>query len=165
MEMDFKIRKGIEKDLPGIFKLIMELARYEKLLDDFQATLQDYRKYGFSNESIFNFLVAENIERRGQKYLGVALYYFTFSTFTGRPTLWLEDVFVPKEYRGHGIGTAFLRELAKIALEKGCRRMEWIVLDWNKPSIEFYLSLGAKPLSDWTIYRLTVPEIEKIARE
>lgn len=93
----------------------------------------------------------------------MVLYYYTYSTFTGRPTLWLEDAYVLEEYRGHGIGTSMLVELARIALEKGCGRMEWTVLDWNEPSIEFYKALGAFPMDEWTTFRMLPPEIKKLA--
>jgi GNAT superfamily N-acetyltransferase len=107
----------------------------------------------------------EKTAGEGPDYLGVALYYYTYSTFTGKPTLYLEDIFVPEEYRGRGIGTGLLVELAKIAVEKGCARIDWIVLDWNKPSWDFYKNLGAFPMEDWTVFRMLPPEIKKLAEK
>jgi GNAT superfamily N-acetyltransferase len=122
-----------------------------------------YLEYGFGGEAIFKALLVENESDEGPEYLGMTLYYFTFSAFMGKPTLYLEDIFVLEEYMGRGIGTWMLVELAKIARDRDCGRMEWSVLDWNEPSIRFYLSLGAKPMDEWTVYRLTEPEIRKLA--
>ncbi len=108
-------------------------------------------------------LLAQNTGNEEPKYVGFALYYYTFSTWTGHPTLWLEDIFVPEELRGSGVGTALLKRLAKIALNKGCGRMEWTVLDWNEPSRKFYFSIGAKAMDDWTTFRMTPKELEKLA--
>ena len=107
----------------------------------------------------------ERTRGEGPDYLGIALYYFTFSTFTGKPTLYLEDIFVPEEYRGQGIGTSLLVELAKIAVKRDCARMDWIVLDWNKLSWEFYNKLGAFPLDEWTVFRMLAPEIKNLAEK
>ena len=157
------LREGCEKDVKLVIDMVKKLAEYEKLLDGFEATEEQYRKYGWGKESIFKILLAEMDNDLESKVVGIALYYYTFSTFTGRPTLWLEDIFVLEEFRGKGIGKAMLKQLANVALEKGCGRMEWVVLDWNKPSWNFYLNLGAKPMSDWTTFRLTVPDIKKLA--
>ena len=107
-------------------------------------------------------ILVENKSGEGPPYLGMALYYYTYSTFTGKPTLYLEDLFVLEEYRGRGIGTSLLKRLASIALEKECGRMEWSCLNWNEPSIKYYLSLGAKPMDEWTVYRLTPLELKKL---
>jgi len=162
---DFKyaIRPAEEEDLPILMDLIKQLAVYEKLMDIYTATEELYRRYGFGTEAIFEALLVENKSYEGPEYLGMALYYYTYSTFTGRPTLYLEDIFVIEEYRGRGIGTKILVELAKIAIEKGCGRMEWIVLDWNEPSIEFYKSIGAFPLDEWTVFRMLPSEIKELA--
>ncbi|MBW1857370.1 MAG: GNAT family N-acetyltransferase [Deltaproteobacteria bacterium] len=132
------------------------------MLDECVATQELYQKYGFGKDAIFNALLVENKSGEGPPYLGMALYYYTYSTFTGKPTLYLEDLFVFEEYRGRGIGTSLLKRLAKIALDKGCGRMEWSCLDWNEPSINYYLSLGAKPMDEWTVYRLTPLELRKL---
>jgi ribosomal protein S18 acetylase RimI-like enzyme len=164
-ELSYKIRSAEEEDLPVLMDLIKQLAVYEKLIDSYTATLELYRKYGFSEDAIFGALLVEKTAGEGPDYLGVALYYYTYSTFTGKPTLYLEDIFVPEEYRGRGIGTRLLVELAKIAVEKDCGRMDWIVLDWNKPSWEFYENLGAFALDDWTVFRMLPPEIKKLAEK
>ncbi|MGD2200747.1 MAG: GNAT family N-acetyltransferase [Candidatus Bathyarchaeota archaeon] len=162
-ELSYLIRPAVEDDLPTLMDLIKQLAVYEKLMDIYTATEELYRKYGFSDDAIFGALLVEKTGGEGPDYLGVALYYYTYSTFTGKPTLYLEDIFVPEEYRGRGIGTSLLIELAKIAVEKDCGRMDWIVLDWNKSSWEFYKSLGAFPLKDWTVFRMLPPEIKELA--
>ena len=161
--LSYRIRKAEEDDLPALIDLIKQLAVYEKLMDIYTATKELYRRYGFGENSIFEALLVENTGEEGPDYLGMALYYYTYSTFTGKPTLYLEDVFVPEEFRGKGIGTSLLVELARIARKKCCGRMEWIVLDWNAPSIEFYKALGAFPLDEWTVFRMLPPEIKKLA--
>jgi ribosomal protein S18 acetylase RimI-like enzyme len=164
-ELSYEIRPALEEDLPVLMDLIKQLAVYEKLIDSYTATVELYRRYGFSEDAIFGALLVEKTVGEGPDYLGVALYYYTYSTFTGKPTLYLEDIFVPEEYRGRGIGTRLLVELAKIAVEKDCGRMDWVVLDWNKPSWEFYENLGAFPLDDWTVFRMLPPEIKKLAEK
>ena len=161
----FEIRDAVETDIPVIMDLAQQLANYERSPDSFVASPDDYRKWGWGKDSIFKVLLAENTDKEGPRYVGLALYYFTFSTWTGRPTLWLEDLFVPEELRGNGVGSALLRRLAKIAIEKGCGRMEWTVLDWNEPSREFYYSLGAKSMDEWTTFRLTPKELRELANE
>ncbi|MCW3989591.1 MAG: GNAT family N-acetyltransferase [Candidatus Bathyarchaeota archaeon] len=164
-ELSYEIRPAEEEDLPVLMDLIKQLAVYEKLIDSYTATVELYRKYGFGEDAIFGALLVEKTGGEGPDYLGVALYYYTYSTFTGKPTLYLEDIFVPEKYRGRGIGTRLLVELAKIAVEKDCSRMDWIVLDWNKPSWDFYKNLGAFPLDDWTVFRMLSPEIKKLAEK
>lgn len=161
-KVEWIVRDATNDDVPILADLIKQLAKYEKMLEECVATEDLYKKYGFSDEAIFRALLAENIGNNGPHYFGMALYYYTYSTFTGRPTLYLEDLFVIKEYRSQGIGTSMLKRLATIALEKGCARMEWTCLDWNEPSIKYYLSLGAKPMDEWTVYRLTEKELEKL---
>jgi GNAT superfamily N-acetyltransferase len=161
----FKIREANETDTPVIMDLVQKLAVYERSPDSFVASPEDYRKWGWGKDSIFKVLLAENKGREGPRYVGLALYYYTFSTWTGRPTLWLEDLFVPEDLRGNGIGSALLKRLAKIALEKECGRMEWTVLDWNEPSRKFYYSLGAKSMDDWTTFRLTPKELYELAKD
>jgi ribosomal protein S18 acetylase RimI-like enzyme len=164
-DLAYKVRHALEEDLPVLMDLIKQLAVYEKLIDSYTATRELYRKYGFSEDAIFGALLVEKTAGEGPDYLGVALYYYTYSTFTGKPTLYLEDIFVPEEYRGRGIGTGLLVELAKIAVEKDCARMDWIVLDWNKPSWDFYKNLGAFPMEDWTVFRMLFPEIKNLAEK
>lgn len=159
----YKIRAATEDDILHLFSLVKKLAEYERLSDEVTATSELYRKHGFGEESRFEALLVENIHEDEPPYMGFALYFFTYSTFTGKPTLYLEDVFVLPQYRGQGIGKALLSELAGIALKKECGRMEWSVLNWNEPAIRFYKSLGAKPMNEWTVFRLTLPEIRKLA--
>jgi len=161
-QFTYEIREALENDIPILADLIKQLAIYEKMLDECIATEELYRKYGFGKEAIFNSLLVENTSGEGPQHLGMALYYYTYSTFTGKPTLYLEDLFVLKDYRKRGIGTSLLKRLAEIALDKGCGRMEWSCLDWNEPSIKYYLSIGAKPMDEWTVYRLTPLELRKL---
>jgi GNAT superfamily N-acetyltransferase len=164
MKVSFRIREATKKDIPTIMDLARQLAVYEKSPESFVATKGDYEKWGWGPDSIFKVLLAENTGEDEPRFVGLALYYFTFSTWTGRPTLWLEDVFVPEDLRGSGIGSALLGRLAKIALEKGCARMEWTCLDWNEPSRQFYFRLGAQAMEGWTTFRLTPAELEKMAK-
>ena len=157
----WKIRKAEEEDIPVIIDLCRQLSVYEKL--EFKGTPELYRKYGFGEDKIFDCLLVENTGESGPDYLGVALYYYTFSTFESKPTLWLEDLYVPEEYRGNGIGTALLRRLCRIATDKDCRRVEWTVLDWNEPSRQFYYSLGAISMDEWTTFRMTPEFFRKLA--
>ena len=163
-KIDFEIRDAIEADITIIMDLAQRLAVYERAPDSFVATLKDYQKWGWGKDSIFRVLLAENKDKEGPIHVGLALYYFTFSTWTGKPTLWLEDLFVPEELRGNGIGSALLRRLAKIALDKGCGRMEWTVLDWNEPSRKFHYFLGAKLMDGWTTFRLTPKELKELVK-
>jgi GNAT superfamily N-acetyltransferase len=108
-------------------------------------------------------LIAEYPNNAEKSITGFALYFFTFSTFLGKPSLYLEDLFVKPVYRGKGVGLSLLKELAKIAIEKDCGRMEWSVLDWNEPAISFYKTLGAKPLSDWIVYRMEGMDLKRLS--
>lgn len=157
--MSFLIRKAAPEDAETIYNLIHQLAVYEKLEHEVSATPEELRT------QIFEKGYAEVIiaEEDGQP-VGFALYFFNFSTFLAKPGLYLEDLFVEPEFRGKGYGKKLLAELAKIAEEKGCGRMEWSVLDWNTPSIEFYKSLGARPMDEWTVYRMTETEIRELAK-
>lgn len=131
----------MESDIPQLAGLIRKLAEYENLLDSYTATEELYRIHGFGGDAIFRALLVENQGEHGPDHLGMALYYFTFSTFTGKPTLYLEDIFVLEEYRGHGIRTRLLVELAKIAREKESGRMEWSMPDGTiRPSNSIFPS-------------------------
>lgn len=156
--MSLQIRKALPEDTATIFNLIKKLAVYEKLEHEVVTNEEELRHQIFENE-YSKVLIAEENEIP----VGFALYFFNFSTFLGKPGLYLEDLFVEPEHRGKGYGKALLSELAKIAREKNCGRMEWSVLNWNTPSIEFYKSLGAKPQDEWTVYRLTQNEINDLA--
>lgn len=150
----FRIRPAVENEAGTILKYIKLLAEYEKMLDEVEATEEGLRQAIFVNHEA-EVVFAE--ERNGDAYeiVGFALFFHNFSTFIGHKGLYLEDLFVLPEKRGKGYGKALLKYLAKTALERGCGRMEWVCLDWNEPSINFYKSIGAVPMDEWTIYRLT----------
>lgn len=156
--MSFTIRKAQPSDSKTIYNLIYQLAVYEKLENDVVTTPEELQKQIFEN----NFAEVLIGEENGIP-VSFALYFFNFSTFLGKPGLYLEDLFVEPDYRGKGYGKKLLIELAKIAKEKNCGRMEWSVLDWNTPSIEFYKSLGAKPMDEWTVFRLTKDAINNLS--
>lgn len=138
------------KDVPLILKWIKELADYEKLLHEVVATEELLEQWIFDKEK------AEVIFAMvDQEEVGFALFFHNFSTFLGRAGIYLEDLYVKPEYRGNGYGKAILKQLAKIAMERGCGRLEWWCLNWNKPSIDFYRSLGAEAMDEWTVYRIT----------
>lgn len=155
-EMTF--RKAEAKDAGLILYFIKELAVYEKMLDLVVATEKTLQEWMFEKEKAEAIFVLEN-----GKEVGMALFFHNFSTFVGRAGLYLEDVYVLPEYRGKGYGKALLKKLAQIAVERGCGRFEWVCLDWNQPSIDFYRSLGAVPMDDWTIYRLDGEALQKLA--
>ena len=159
--LKYKIRDATEEDIPTIMDLCYQLSVYEKL--EFKGTEEKYRKYGFTKDKIYDCLLVENTGGPGPEYLGVALFYYTFSTFEAKPTLWLEDIFVPEELRGNGIGTNLLKQLCQIAVEKDCGRVEWTVLDWNEPSRQFYFNIGAKAMDEWTTFRMLPNAFKKLA--
>jgi len=159
--LKWEIRDTTEEDIPVIMDLCYQLSVYEKL--EFKGTEEKYRKYGFSEDKIYDCLLVENKGDIGPDYMGVALFYYTFSTFEAKPTLWLEDIFVPEEYRGNGIGTTLLKQLCQIAVEKDCGRVEWTVIDWNEPSRQFYFALGAKAMDEWTTFRMMPDAFKKLA--
>ena len=154
-----KFRYAERNDTPLILKFIKELADYEKMLDEVvadEATLEEW---------IFDKQKAEVIfAMEDDKEIGFALFFHNFSTFLGRAGIYLEDLYVRPEYRGKGYGKAILKKLAHIAVERGCGRLEWWCLDWNKPSIDFYISLGAEPMSDWTVYRIAGNTLLELAK-
>ena len=154
------IRRGTERDVPVILKLIRGLAEYERLAHEMEATPARVRAHGFGRRRYFETIIC----RRGGKPVGFALYFFTYSTFLARPSLYLEDLFVLPEERGTGAGKALLRALARIAVRRGCGRMEWAVLDWNRPAIGFYKRLGAKLRRQWILTRLTGAPLRRLAR-
>lgn len=154
------IRFATEKDIPAILQCIRGLAEYEEMLDQVVATEALLKEWLFEKHTAEVLLAEEAGET-----VGFSLFFSNFSTFLGRAGLYLEDLFVWPQHRGKGYGKALLRRLAQIALERGYGRMEWSCLDWNKPSIDFYLSLDAEPMVDWTSYRLTGPTLEAMAKE
>lgn len=156
---DFKIRPARVEDVPVILELIRDLATYERAPEEVVATKDQLVDVLFGERPVAEVLLAFE----GDSPVGFALYFYNFSTWLGRPGLYLEDLFVKPEKRGKGYGRALLVELAKIARDRGCGRMEWAVLDWNEPAIKFYRTLGAKPMNEWTVFRLTREEIAKLA--
>lgn len=145
------IRNAQEKDIPLILTFIKELAEYEKLLDQVKVTEELLKESLFGERRFVEVLIAEY---KGEP-AGQALFFHNFSTFVGRPGIYLEDLYVRPHLRGKGIGKALLNSLINLAKERNCGRVEWAVLNWNTPSIEFYKSIGAKPMDDWIIFRLT----------
>ena len=153
------IRPGTRRDVPIILGLIRGLAEYERLAHECVATATGIRRDGFGRRRYFETLIC----RRGGTPIGFALYFFTYSTFLARPTLYLEDLFVTPAERGRGAGRALLRALARIAMQRRCGRMEWTVLDWNRPAIRVYEHLGARLRRDWILTRLTGPPLTRLA--
>ena len=154
--MDFRFAK--REDTGLILYFIKELALYEKMLDEVVADEKILEEWIFDKQKAEVIFVMED-----EKEVGFALFFHNFSTFLGRAGIYLEDLFVLPEYRKRGYGKALLKRLAAIAVERGCGRLEWWCLDWNKPSIDFYLSLGAEPMSDWTTYRITGDTLKRMA--
>lgn len=154
------IRRGTARDVPTILGLIRGLAEYERLAHEVRATASRVRAHGFGARRYFETIIC----RRGGRPIGFALYFFTYSTFLAQPTLYLEDLFVVPEERGAGAGRALLKALARIAVRRGCGRLEWAVLDWNRPAIGFYKRLGARLHRQWIITRLTGASLRRLAR-
>ncbi len=147
-----------EEDTPLILQFIRELADYEGMLGEVMADEATLKEWIFRKQKAeVLFVLADGRE------VGFALFFHNFSTFLGRAGLYLEDLYVKPEYRGRGYGKAILKKLAAIAVERGCGRLEWWCLDWNRPSIDFYLSLGAQPMEDWTVYRITGDTLTSLA--
>jgi len=155
------IRPGELKDVPLIAELIRGLARYEKLEHEITMTEEKLTAHLFGERRYAETLIAED----GGQPVGFALFFHSFSTFLAQPGLYLEDLFVVPARRGAGIGRALLERLAQVAVDRGCGRLEWAVLDWNKDAIRFYERLGAKPNSEWTVYRLTGEPLHALAGE
>src|SRR4029077_1995208 len=156
---NFQIRSARVDDVPVILQLIRDLATYERAPDEVVATEEQLVDVLFGEKPVAEVLLAFEDESP----VGFAVYFYSFSTWLGRPGLYLEDLFVNLEKRGKGYGRALLVELAKIARDRGCGRMEWAVLNWNEPAIKFYQAIGAKPMNEWTVFRLTRDEIAKLA--
>jgi GNAT superfamily N-acetyltransferase len=156
-----QIRMAQPADVEDIHRLIYELAVYEKALEEMVATIDQI------NTSLFNanpvaFCHVADVDG---KIVGIALWFLNYSTWLGKAGIYLEDLFVQPEYRGHGIGKGFMQTLAALCIERGYERFQWWVLDWNKPSIDFYESLGAVPMDEWTVFRLSGDALKKFASE
>lgn len=156
---ELEIRPAEREDVPLILRFIKELAEYEKLSHEVSATEDVLAESLFGERRVAEALLAYS----GGEPAGFALFFHNFSTFLGRPGIYLEDLFVRPEFRGLGIGKALLTHLARLAEERGCGRLEWWVLDWNEPSIGFYRSLGAVAMDEWTVYRLSGDELQRLA--
>jgi len=153
-------RFATESDCPLILQFIRQLADYERMSDQVVATEELLREWIFEKKKAEVLFILE-----GGKEVGFALFFHNFSTFLGRAGIYLEDLFVLQEYRGRGYGKALLKKLARITVERGCGRLEWACLDWNRPSIDFYVSTGAAVMDEWTTYRLTGDALMKMADE
>ena len=150
MSEKFTFRYAKRDDISLILQFIKDLAAYEKMINEVVADEKTLEEWIFDiQKAEVIFAVVDDEE------IGFVLFFHNFSTFLGRAGIYLEDLFVKPEYRGKGYGKAILKKLAAIAVERGCGRLEWWCLDWNKPGIDFYLSLGAEPMDDWTVYRIT----------
>lgn len=158
-KQELTFRYAGREDIPLLLKFIKELAQYEKMLDEVVATEELLEEWIFEKEKAeVIFAVYEG------KEVGFALFFHNFSTFLGRAGIYLEDLYIYPEHRGLGYGKRLLKHLAKIAVERGCGRLEWWCLNWNQPAIEFYRSIGAERMSDWTVYRLAGETLEEMAK-
>ncbi len=156
----FHFRYAEEKDTALILHFIRQLAIYEKMEDQVSADENLLKEWLFEKNTARVIFALE-----GEKEVGFALFFHSYSTFLGKGGIYLEDLFVLPEYRGKGYGKGLLKQLAKIAVSEGCGRLEWMCLDWNQPSIDFYLSLNARPMEDWTLYRLTGDTLRQMAED
>ena len=152
-------RYAEEKDIPIILKFIKELADYEGMLDRVEANEELLKKWLFEKERAEVIFVLED-----GKEVGQALFFHNFSTFQGRAGIYIEDLYVTPDYRGRGYGIGLIKELARITVERGCGRLEWGCFDFNTPSIEFYLGLGAEPVDEWTVYRVSGETLEELSK-
>ena len=159
MSAPITVTPATPDDVPAILAMIRELAEYEKLLDRVSATEASLRRDLFGPRPYAEVVMG----RLDGRTVGYALFFHSYSTFLARPGIYLEDVYVQPAVRGRGVGKALLKAVARIARDRGCGRLEWSVLDWNKPSIDFYLSLGAVPLDEWTMYRMDELAIAALA--
>lgn len=155
-----EFRYAERKDVTLILWFIKQLASYEKLLDEVVADEHTLEEWMFDKNKAEVIFALED-----GKEVGIALFFHNFSTFLGRSGIYLEDLFVIPEYRGKGYGKALLKRLAAIAVERKCGRLEWVCINWNQPSIDFYLSLGAKPMSEWTLYRVDGETLNQLAEQ
>jgi len=157
----FTIRTATAEDIPLILRFIKDLADYEKLSHEVTATEDILRRNLFTERKTAEVLLASE----GETYVGFAVFFHNFSTFVGKPGIYLEDLFVKPEFRGRGYGKALIAYIARLAQERDCGRFEWAVLNWNQPSLEFYRSIGAVPMKEWTVQRLTREGIDALATQ
>ncbi len=161
MAQNFEIRQATIGDAPLILSYIKKLAVYEKLAHRVTATEEILRDTLFGERRYAEVVIGYH----GSEPVGFALYFHNFSTFLGKPGIYLEDLFIDEEHRGKGYGKAMLVYLSRLARERNCGRLEWAVLDWNEPSIKFYKSLGAEPMNEWKVFRLTGEALDNLANE
>ncbi len=157
--MDFSIAPITADEIPALLELIRELARFERLEQEVEATIEMLRESLCGPHPAASALLA----RCADKPAGYALYYFTFCSFAGRPGLWLDDLYVRPEFRKQGLGRALIQEVARIGAGRNCARMEWIALDWNQKALEFYRKIGARVLDDWVLLRLNSEGVKDLA--
>ena len=157
----FSIKPATVDDVGLVLEFVKGLAEYEQMADEVAATEEDLKESLFGPETVAEAVIGYH----GDEPAGFALFFFQYSTFTGRPSLYLEDIFVLPQWRGRGLGRKLMGYLAKTALDRKCRRLEWSVLDWNESAIGFYKGLGAGPVDGWTTYRLAGEALEKLAQE
>jgi GNAT superfamily N-acetyltransferase len=153
------IRYATKADIPSIHQLIKDLAEYERAPLEAKATIEQIEETIFGDNPVAYCHVAED---NGQ-VVGISIWFLNYSTWVGKPGIYLEDLYVDPAYRGKGYGSAFLKELGKICVEREYERLQWWVLDWNQPSIDFYKSLGAVPMDEWTVYRVSGDALKKLA--
>ena len=158
MDTELSFRNAERRDAPLILQFVRELADYENMLGEVVADESTLETWIYDRQRAEVIFALEN-----GREIGFALFFHNFSTFLGRAGLYLEDLYVRPQYRRRGYGRAMLKKLAEIAVERGCGRLEWWCLDWNRPSIDFYLSLGAEPMSDWTVYRISGDTLTRLA--
>jgi len=169
---DLRIEPADARDVPIILSLIKALAEYERLAHEVVATEAQIRESLFGAKPHAEAVIARALSRRsgeaseadGSEAVGFAVWFHSYATFLGQRGLYLEDLFVLPAWRGRGVGRALIRHLAGVAIERGCGRMEWSVLDWNDPAIGFYRSIGARPMDEWTVYRLTGDALRRVAQ-
>lgn len=157
--MEFSIKAVSPQDIPSLLELIRELAQFEKLEHTVEATEKSL------HDSLFDPAPAAGafLARRDNELAGYAIYFFTFSSFVGRPGLWLDDVYVRPQFRGQGLGRAFFQAVARVGVERSCGRFEWTALDWNEKAIEFYRKLGAQAMDEWKMFRLDTDGLRRLA--
>jgi GNAT superfamily N-acetyltransferase len=158
--MEFNIRPVVPEDMPGLLELIRELAQFERLEHEVQATEETLRNSFFGPQPAAGAFLA----RSGEDLAAYAIYFFTFSSFIGRAGIWLDDVYVRPQFRGQRLGRALFRAVARVGLERNCGRFEWTALDWNEKALEFYRKIGAQTMHEWVILRLDMAGLQKLAR-
>jgi GNAT superfamily N-acetyltransferase len=157
----FEIRAAVVDDVPLILSFIKKLAEYERLAHEVVATEDSLRETLFESRKTAEVAIGYF----QKKPIGLVLFFHNYSTFLTRPGLYIEDLFVDEPYRRRGFGSALLRYVARLAIERNCGRLEWSVLDWNQPAVDFYIKLGAVPMSDWTVFRVTGQSLANLATE